>query len=548
MADLLEALEEKREGYDEEAAMHRLYLDAYGGGGGFSGATVQPTSDFWGAGSTIYNDLGEQDRESVGRQTYLDRFQREQLDKFIRRIFSSHYSNYIKPLTDLKLSYILRKEFPVDNRPDKLDIWRKNIDGRGTDWEQLKQVIYLRAATLGWVPVLIDMPPAPTNVDGSPVLLTQAASDEAGLQPTPIPLFPANLTDYDTDDTGAFTWAKVRTDHEERESPFHPKYAVTRYTVWFPDRFSVYEVREATGDTGKRTASIVEEDTPHRFGRVPIEVLRHIPSPDDPVKGIAMHGQETVEARAHFNRQSELNEHLRSQVFAILVLAAEENEENGQVTIGTENGLYLDPASSQKHYYMSPEAGVAETYETRLESGIEEIYRQARVEFARPTASRQAVSGIARKFEFAQTDRALSDFAKQIALFEHGIDELTGMALGVPNEKLQDIQIAPPSTFDIDDIASDIDIAVAAITDLKVGPTAARILRSRIIGSLIPGVSDDDEEEIEQDLLDIEVAQEQERAAIMAQLEAGGDEEDEEDKEEEEDDDKKKKPFTPAED
>lgn len=534
MPDLLEQLEQTRPGYDEERQWHRFLLDAYSGTGGFTGSVRSTPAGFWGAAAEIYS-TAVLPLDEVSRRTdvftYLDRFPREDIEKFNRRVQGAHYPNYIAPLTDLKMSFMLRKPLLVDGRPPPVEDWREDTDGRGTTWDELKSDIVLRAAVVGWCPVVIDMPPAPRNVDGSPLLLTRAVANELGLRPTAVPLFPGNLVDYQTDDHGSFMWAKVRTDHMEQPDPFAERMFFERYTIWWPDRFEQYEVTKDSRN-GKKLVLQTTPPTAHDFGEVPVAILRNKPSPDDPVKGVPMHGQESVEARALFNRQSELDEHMRGQVFAVLVLAAEENEERGEVTIGTDNGLYLDPQANNQHYFLAPPGSVAEAYEKRLDVTVDEIYRQARVEFIRPTTSRQSVSGIARKFEFAQTDRLLADLASQCARFEEHIDQLVGRALGVSEDVLDGITVTPPATFDIEDLATDLEIAVTAIDQLSIGPTAERLLRGRVIEHLLPNLHDEDKAQIDADLVKLE----QERAnqaqidqALAASLQAAPDDEGDDD-------------------
>jgi hypothetical protein len=503
---LLESLERTRADYEVEQAWHRLLIDGYSGGGGFSGAVTQPEAGFWGAAAEIYSgiDVGSRRSSKVNRLTYLDRFPREDSPKFNARIDIAHYPNYIQALTDLKLSFVLRKPMTVTDRPPAVEEWREDIDGMGTTWDEILPEIALRAATVGWVPVIVDMPPAPVDENGDPRDLTRANADELGLRPTVVPLFPANLTDYQIGPTGQFDWAKIRTDHIEQPDPFGSTMAVTRYTIWFIDRFEQYEVTKDS-HTGSRTAFATTPPggVAHSFGEVPIAILTHKAALDDPVKGLPMHGQETTEAKRLFNCHSELDEHLRSQVFAVLVLAADENEEEGEVTVGTDNLLYLDPNSSNQHYYMAPPGTVAQAYETRIETIIQELYRMARVEFTRPGATRQAVSGVARKFEFAQTNAALAIFAQSIARFEEHIDFLVAIASGVSEEEAEQERITAPQSFDIDDLQEELQLAMDAITGLTVGATAERLLRERVIKQLIPNMSDEDATAVEEELAEV---------------------------------------------
>jgi len=517
MADLLELLERTRPGYEQELEYHRMLIDAYTGGGGFAGAVVQPPSGFWGAAAEVYSAsdyAGVIDRE---RLTYLDRYPREDQEKFKRRLQIAHYPNYIQPLTDLKISFMMRKGLMIDDRPDPLYEWREDVDGRGTTWDEMLPGIVLRTATLGWSPVVIDMPPAPINPDGTPALMTRATADALGLRPTAVPLFPANLTDYQLDDNGDFVWAKIRTDYRYQENPFDDPKEITRYTVWYRDRYEQYEVVTAAGNK----AATATAQAPHSFGAVPVAIMQHKPMIDDPIKGIPMHGQESTEARRLFNLHSELDEHMRSQVFAVLVLAMGIDEAKRQVTIGTDNAVLLDPMAQREHYFMSPPPTVAAAYETRIESSIQEIYRQARVEFTRPQASRQATSGIARKFEFAQTDRALGIFAKQVARFEEHVDFLVGTGLGVTEDQLVEQRITAPESFDVEDLQTDLQLAIDAITMLTVGPTAETRLRTRVVDQLLPNLSQSDREQIEEELARIQAAdldEEQINAEISAAL------------------------------
>ena len=530
MADLRERLERKRPGYDQEQQFHRLLIDAYTGGGGFAGANVQPPAGYWGAASEIYSSAYMSEHSSYThrnqqRLTYLDRYVREDTEKFRRRINVAHYPNYIQPLTDLKLSFLLRKEMLVDGRPDQLIEWRENVDGRDTSWDEMLPLLAARAATVGWCPVVIDMPRQPTDGNGNLIDLPRSQANELGLRPALVPLFPGNLVDYHVDEGGSFTWAKIRTDYVTQETALSEPVEVTRFTIWTPRDFEIFEIYE---DSNREPASVDRGE--HSFGEVPIAILRHKPMLDDPIKGLPMHGQESIEARRLFNLHSELDEHMRSTVFALLVLSRDPNEQNKAVTIGSDNALSLDPAAQQKHYYMQPDGTSAASYETRIERCIREIYRQARVEFSRPDASRSAVSGIARKYEFAQTDRALAEFAHQIARFEEHIDMLVGRSLGVSEDRIDEIRITPPSTFDVEDLQTELQLAVDAVTQLSVGPTAERRILERVVQQMLPNLSEEDESSIEEEIEQaVNEKLQRDQFAAEALAEAPQDEEDEED-------------------
>lgn len=486
---LLEQLEHTREGYLEECAWHRFLIDAYTGGGGFQGAVKQPASGFWGAAAEAYSTTTSTTRNSSGsvQPSYLDRYPREDEAKYKARVAISHYPNYVEPLTDLKISYIAKREPTVANRPDELADWRLDMDGRGATFDSVLRICRLRAAVLGWAPLLVDMPERPDGVT------TLAQARAVGMRPRAIPLLPANLVDYDADESGAFRWAKIRTDHVDRADPFATPTKVSTYTVWFPDRFDRYEVRETEG--GKKSATQTHSGVAHDFGSVPLAVLRHKQDPGDPVKGLPMHAAAAKESKALFNRVSELEEHVRSQVFAVLVVVGGGNEQGGEIALGTDNALPLDPEAKNEHYYLAPPASVAETLEKRVDVSIREMYRIARIEYGRQSSG-QVASGTARKYEFAQTNEALSDFAAELARWELAVDKLVAVPLraNVENET-----IAAQKNFGVDDLEADIRNVMDTIS-IGIGATATKALKLRVIDQQLPNMTPETRAEIEDEL------------------------------------------------
>lgn len=503
---LLKALERKRAGYDAEMLWHKFLLDAYLGMGGFAGSVKQPPAGFWGAAAEVYSSALSESRSTTPIDTYLDRFPREDERKFRSRVQGVQYDNYMEPLTDLKVGYILRKPFDVRGRPDVVSEWRENVDGRGTSWAELFPGIVTRTAVLGLQPVLLDVPELPEGVT------TLAQYRDAGVQPYPVPLFPANLLDYDTDRAGQMTMAKLCTSSMRRESWMDDPVEVTHYTIWTPESFVKYEVTDVKGS---KFATLVSQGR-NPFGAVPIVLYKHKSSPDDPIRAMAMHGNVAQQSRAHMNRLSEFNEHLRGQVFALLVYVTNGGENEGDLTVGVDNALTLPSDARQVHQYIAPPATVAATYEKRLESIVREIYRIARVEFSRPTG--QATSGLARAYDFAATNRALADFAGELALAEMHLDWLIGRYYGVSEDELAASTVIAPDSFDIEDLATDIKSAFDLIAG-DIGPTATRLLKLQLVDQALPRLDADTRAAIEQEL-DDSGKQDSTDAALAAEAEA----------------------------
>lgn len=494
--ELLESLERKRPGYEAELVWHKFLMDAYLGTGGFAGSVKQPPAGYWGPAADIYSTAADRtSNDTLLLDTYLDRFPREDAPKFKSRVAGTQYDNYVEPLTDLKVAYLLRKEFDARNLDKAVEDWRENVDGAGTTWAELRASNAIVAAVLGWRPILIDARPMPVDEQGAPIIRTRAQAREAKLRPYPVPLFPANLLDYQVDDAGQFTYAKLCTTAMRQESWKDARTEVKHYTIWTPETFEKYEVTHVDGHD-KVTA---QSQGVNPFGIVPLAIVKHKDNPGEPVLGLPMHAAVAQSARAHLNRLSEFNEHLRGQVFAVLVVASKGGQPSEEVTVGTDNALPIDSESKQPHAYLAPPASVAATYEKRLEAIVREMYRMARVEYTRATGG--VTSGEAHAYEFQQTNAALADFAKCIAKAEDAVDYFVGRYYGVPENKLSEQTNVPPASFDVEDLTADIKASFDLIGG-DVGPTATKMLKLRLIKQSLPMLTAEQLEIIESELDD----------------------------------------------
>lgn len=480
MADaLLENLERTRPEHRRECRWHRLLVDSYTGGGGYeSKCAPMPEVGYWGPAASIYAATASAFAGDGETNTYLDRHPREDSAKFAKRLEVANYLNYVEPLTDLKVSYLLRKPVTRQGEAKPVTAWREDIDGTGTTWDDLRPSIVTAAAIVGWVPVLFDRPAFPGS-------MSKAQAAELGLDRWIIQqLAPSNLLEWKVEG-GVVQWVKIRTCYTDRERWDSTPEEVEVYTIWTPTDATRFEVRNVDG---KEKAVTSYAPVPHNFGRVPLAIFRHkrVPMAVDPncFGGLPMHGAIARVARRLFNLTSEFDEHIRSQVFAVLVLAMRGSPQQGEINIGAENGLILDPESSQQHYYLAPPPSVAETLDKRTLSTVQEIYRIARVEFARATVS-VASSGVARAYDFAQTNQAIADFGAEIARGEQDAAYLIARGDGLSHEQAVKQRVIPASEYGIDDLAGDMKLAADAVT-MKLGPTATVEVKVRAIDALLP--------------------------------------------------------------
>ena len=107
------------------------------------------------------------------------------------------------------------------------------------------------------------------------------------------------------------------------------------------------------------------------------------------------------------------------------------------------------------------------------------------MEFARATVS-VASSGVARAYDFAQTDQAIADFGAEIARGEQDAAYLIARGDGLSHEQAVKQRVIPASEYGIDDLAGDdMKLAADAVT-MKLGPTATVEVKVRAIDALLP--------------------------------------------------------------
>lgn len=515
--ELLELLKKTRADYEAECLWHRFLRDAYAGTGGFQGKVRQPQSSYWGPAASAYAPFAmdavtwgpDTDLDSEAA-TYLDKYGREDAPKFRTRRAIAHYSNFVEPIVDLRNGHLFRKAFTREGVEPLAD-WLLDVDGLGTDFDVLRrEAIALNAAIVGWVPTVIDRPLR----SGAEPILTAAQEEELGMRrPRLAVLWPHNLLDWATEGN-QFLWAKVRTDHCSQPDPLGPAETYARFTLWTRAAFRVIEWKTEAGkmvDSGLRFDSGWIE---HDRGRVPIRIARYRPVPGDPVRGLSMIGAIAIANRRHFNVESELDEHIRSQVFAILQIATKNPDKLGEVLIGTDNALAIDPDSSRDHKFIAPPESVSATLETRLQRLEATIYRLAREEYRQSTgATGNPASGTSRRYEFAQTNQALADFASRIAAWER---DTLGDAFELLDGDRATIQVAAPTDFDVEALEAEVKNALDAVS-LGLGPTATAEIKRRLVARLLPSLTSTTKASIDEE---IDEAAERERQASSFEAEA----------------------------
>ncbi len=494
--DLLDQLKSHRADYKRELTWVKYLVDAYTGSGGFSGKIEQPAISSLGWVADAYGDNSGFDGfppsdVTTPSNSYLDQYPREDDDKYLRRQELAHYDNYVATILDLLMSYALKQPSAVENLPERLETWRENATLSGISWNDLmQQVIARRAGLMGWLPLLVDQLPREEGQSEA-----QVTASGKRLDPYVMALTPGNMLDWYIDpQTGEMVWAKFVFIEMRQPSPLRPPVRVSVFKIFTTTEIFSWEV---VGDD-----KVLTELPPatHPFGQVPVVSFRQRPNIEDPVRGTSMVGDAAIAMRRLFNLGSEMDEHIRSDVFALLQVPIPPGEDAPKELLkGTGNAVPVPSDSVRDYLYVSPDASVAATIETRMMNIVREVYRRARVQMGGDSRSQQ--SGIAKAWDFEETNRLLSDFVGQLGKSEKRTYVVVGTGMGISSDELDAIRVVPSSDFTVSDLMTELDAADKALM-LGLGAEADYRIKRRIVPRILPDLAQEDAKVIDQELLD----------------------------------------------
>lgn len=472
-ASTKDELEHKRADYDKELEWHRFLLDSYTGGGGYEGKVKQDAAGFWGIAAQTYSKFAVfTSKDALAKQnSYLDRFNAEDEVKYGRRVNVAHYLNYVEPTTAIKIGYICRKPHKRNKVPKELAEW---IDRTGYDKEFRRRALV--TAVLGWFPMLIDMP---KQADGA-ITAQQAGS----MDPYVVLSLPCHLFEYQLDDRGKFVWAKTAVSYERKDVWNADAVKVTRYTVWTTTDFTIYEV---TGESGSESVSDPKKGT-HTFKEVPIVSWRADTSVEDSVKAKSINANIALEGRRLFNLVSEMDEHIRSQVFAQLFWPGAAPAGNESGTGGVSTGLVFDGNAKNVPFYLAPPPSVAATLEARILATVQEIFRIAGVEYSK--ASGVQSSAQSKENEFEKTNVGIVSMAQALARADKDTLVFVGRGLQCDEEELQAMECVAHESYADAALGDELAQAMDALT-MQIGRTARIEILQRLIHKLLPGLASD---------------------------------------------------------
>jgi hypothetical protein len=428
--------------HPDHAALRSVWdhaIDAWDGVGGY-----MPWLDNTGNGAfgAISSYAGRPPR------SYIDQHPRESAQKYARRVRGAVYTNVSRSVGETILGFLLRRPPSRDGGSDAVRRFLADADGHGTPWQDmLRRRIAPRTLLFGTCPILVDRP----QVTGR----SRADTESAGASTYCVPLYPQTLCDWETDDDGIFEQAKLLDERTHADAKWQ-RAIEKQARVWTRGTWQVWTLQDAAGSMPR----LIEEGE-HPLGVVPLVLASFSDSMRASILGTTFMSTVIEVGRKLYNYQSELDDHLRNQVFAIVCIPTDGDP--GAVKLGTDNGMRCAVVGNMPAI-LAPPASVAETMFHALDRMRDEAYAAAKLGFALAT-KQQPESGLARSYEFQATSRQINAFAASMRRAEMDVLRLVCLWEGEdPAVTLADYKCEWPDDYDVRDLDAEIKRAIDVLT------------------------------------------------------------------------------------
>lgn len=392
---------------------------------------------------------------------YIERYPREGELKYLRRRKVAYYSNYLRPIIDSHVNPIFRKEPKRSWQGNsKFEQFTQNVDACGAGMNRFMKKAALIAKIYGVAFIFTD------NFAELPAKLATALKER--MFPYSYIVAPRKVESYKVNKFGKLTSITIREPAEDSEGNVTDGEWLREWTStgWI-----------LIGDDGE-----TKGQGEHNLGRLPVTPLYS----NQVEKMDTLPQSEFLDISkmsiSLYNRCSELDEILSGQTISIMIYPIAANQKPDcvqEIVTGIENIIGLYASEGGAPGYISPNSAPAEMQMKQIDRLVTEMYRMARL--SHTTGVQQQTSGIAKAYDFEQTNQNLGDFAANIEEAEEDIARVFALWENVDN---LDYNVAYDRDFGIIDIASILADAMAAL-DLDIGNKFNAAVKKKIVASYL---------------------------------------------------------------
>lgn len=391
---------------------------------------------------------------------YLLQHKRESDEKYAKRKDLSYYLNYFKPCVDAHVSPIFKTLANRDYKGKGAKAWQQfieNVDFRGTKIKDLMKQAAHESKLNGVAFLVMDK-----EQDANPITLAELEENRNNI-PYAFVVSPIRVNEIVIDKHGRIT----SFEYEE------------------PDQYEENRMAKRTFTVGgwKLVDSRGEYSGTWNIGRVPV-----VPVPSKLVEGNfnPFPPSEFLSIaktnRIIFNMCSWLNEILANQTFSVLTYPSTSSD---SLTIGTSNALGYPADASHEPKFIAPSADPANIISAQITKLQEECYRMAGT--VNVTGVRSEMSGVAKQWDYEQTNQVLADFADILENCELQLADLFMRFTGVEFE----YTLSYPSDFTISDLNTELNNAEIA-KGLNFGDSFNIEIYKKVLTAYLPELSDED--------------------------------------------------------
>lgn len=337
---------------------HKFLLDAYNGSGGFKDGS------------------------------YLVSHPRETPEKHNARKELAYYLNYVAPVVNSHVNPVFRKEPEREWKENPLfSAFVDDVDTLGTSINRFMKRAGLIAKLHAVSFIVID------NVLDQPGNMADVIKQRA--LPYAYVVKPSQVKDYKTNKAGKLIELSYTVNSDGTATN-----QATETWTWTTKQWTC---QYANGE---------KKQGEHKLGRLPIVPFYARPYEPGNVLPQSEFFNIAKTNKRLYNLCSEIDELIRNQAFNILTYPADESQtpdDVKEITVGTENVMSYNGALSGKPEFIAPSAEPLQQLRDERKDLIVEIYRMA--ELSHVTGVETKNSGVAKQWDFENTNQVLSDFA-----------------------------------------------------------------------------------------------------------------------------------------
>ena len=420
-------------------------------------------------------------------EMYLDKYLRESNAQYKERMKRAYYLNYTAAVVDAYISAVFRRD-PTRELPDSMRAFEEDATGEGDSLTDFTREVMTWAVAALRAYVVVDI-----AQDGTPY---------AHL------IHPSNLLDFAVDPrTGQYLWALIAEEHVEDSDPFAKRLVEARYRLWTPTDWLLFD-----GD------GTLIEDEKNQAGTVPlIEAMPgNLPLPILDIANIN---------RRIYNICSQIDEILCNVTFPqpYLQTGPDGIEEAGGTAIspdvspiqmGTTKMFLLPEDANIPPGYLVPPDGPLQRQMDERERLIEAIYSLAGLERTAPDEGAQPQSGIAKSWDFRETNARLGAVAQAAERVEFEMLELLS-AYGLSGE----YNVAYRKDYNVRDFRLVLE-DYALISDTNLPPVVKKRSALELAGQIAEDASPEEKKEIQDavEAMDDSAFEQPERSALSSLL------------------------------